>query len=126
MGARERTYFELTLKGSEELSMRTYRLDAKVRNILFLIQKGYPTIEGILDNSIFPRDDVVERLRDLLKGHFVTLQASENAAASPTTIIRRTGPTTVMPAAPAPAPAPVPEEAGPETEQPDEPIYFGL
>src|SRR5258706_15502902 len=88
MGARERTYFELTLKGSEELAARTYRLDARVRNVLFLIQKGYQTIDGILENSIFPREDVVERLRDLLRGHFLTVQANENSSTSPTTISR--------------------------------------
>jgi len=68
MGARERSNFELTLKGTEELAARTYRLDARARNILFLIQRGYLTVEGILENSIFPRDDVVERLRELLRG----------------------------------------------------------
>ncbi len=124
MGARERTYFELTLKGSEELAARTYRLDARVRNVLFLIQKGYQTIDGILENSIFPREDVVERLRDLLRGHFLTVQASENSSTSPTTVSRRSGPTTVGP--------PVPQDAAPaapepeEPEEPDEPIYFGL
>jgi hypothetical protein len=123
MGARERTYFELTLKGSEELAMRTYRLDAKVRNILFLIQKGYATVEGILDNSIFPREDVVERLRDLLRGHFVTIQAAAEASlAGPTTIIKRGGPTTVGPAAPQAAAAPEPE---PEEDE-DPPVYIGF
>jgi hypothetical protein len=122
MGARERSNFELTLKGTEELSARTYRLDARARNILFLIQRGYPTVEGILENTIFPRDEVVDRLRDLLRAHFVTLQAPDPAASAPTTIGRRPGPATLAPAAAAP-PAPPPD---PETEQPDEPIYFGL
>jgi len=124
MGARERSNFELTLKGTEELAARTYRLDARARNILFLIQRGYLTVEGILENSIFPRDDVVERLRELLRGHFVTLQAADHG---PGTIGRRPGPGTVGPGtvgstATAP-PAPVPD---PETEQPDQPVYFGL
>src|ERR1700730_17838450 len=116
MGAREPTSFELTLKGSEELAARTYRLDARVRNILFLIQKGYQTIDGILENSIFPREDVVERLRDLLRGHFLTVQATEPSSASPTTITKRSGPFTVGP--------PVPQDAAPtdpEPEEPDEP-----
>ena len=107
MIARDRANFELTLKGSEELSVRTYRLDAKTRNILFLIQRGIPTIEGILENSIFPREEVVERLRDLLRGHFVTLQ-------------------TVVQVAPEPPPLARPEEESPPTEAPDEPIYLGL
>ncbi|HEX4584326.1 MAG TPA: hypothetical protein VH183_05815 [Burkholderiaceae bacterium] len=126
MGARERTYFELTLKGSEELAMRTYRLDAKVRNVLFLIQKGYATIEGILENSIFPRDDVVERLRDLLRGHFVTIQAGAEItqAAGPTTVIKRGGPNTAGPAPPQAAAAP---EAEPEEEEDeDPPVYVGF
>jgi hypothetical protein len=125
MGARERTNFELTLKGAEELEMRTYRLDAKTRNILFLIKRGFPTFEGILENSIFPREEIVERLRNLLQAHFVTMHAAENPSATPTTVSRRSDPTTVGPEAPADsaAEAPSPE---PETEQPDEPIYFGL
>lgn len=120
MGARERSFFELTLKGSEELTSRTYRLDAKTRNILFLIQRGYATIEGILENSIFPREDVVDRLRNLLRGHFLTIETPENAPN--TTSSQRSDPTlatTTQSAAPE-----VPPE--PETEQPDEPVYFGL
>lgn len=120
MGARERSNFELTLKGTEELAARTYRLDARARNILFLIQRGYPTVEGILENTIFPRDEVVERLRDLLRAHFVTLQAADPGAGAPITVGRK--PPTLAPAAAAP-PAPPPD---PETEQPEQPIYFGL
>jgi hypothetical protein len=122
MGARERSFFELTLKGTEELTARTYRLDAKTRNILFLIQRGYATVEGILENSIFPRDDVVERLRDLLRGHFLTLGTPDNAFTGPSTAPRR----------PEATPAPPPQAAAPEvppdpeTEQPDEPIFLGL
>ena len=127
MGARERSNFELTLKGSEELSARTYRLDAKTRNILFLIQRGILTVEGILENSIFPRDEVVERLRELLRAHFVVLQAADHVLATqspagPNTIGRRPGPATIGGTAAAP-PAPRPD---PETEQPEPPIYFGL
>jgi hypothetical protein len=106
MGARERVNFELTVKGSEELSIRTYRLDARMRNILFLIQRGFPTIDGILENSIFPREEVVERLRDLLRGHFLTMQTIE------------------VPPPPPAVPAAPPDS--PPTEVPDEPVYFGL
>jgi hypothetical protein len=122
MGARERAYFELTLKGSEELAKRTYRLDAKVRNILFLIQKGFPTVEAILENSIFPREEVVERLRDLLRGHFVTLHGDKLLATS-TTIQRApdtatSGPTTANMAGAAPE-----EEPEPVVQQST--FYFG-
>jgi hypothetical protein len=119
MGARDRSFFELTLKGTEELSARTYRLDAKTRNILFLIQRGYATVDGILENSIFPREDVVERLRELLRAHFLTLETPDNALSAPTTGSRRPDP---APAPPPPA-AEVPPE--PDTEIPDEPVYFG-
>jgi len=55
----------------------------------------------------------------------VTLHATENPPATPTTVSRRPDPTTVGPVVPADsaAAAPSPE---PETEQPDEPIYFGM
>jgi hypothetical protein len=122
MGARERFFFELTLKGTEELTARTYRLDAKTRNILFLIQRGYATVDGILENSIFPRDDVVERLRELMRGHFLTLETPDNAMTGPTTTPRRPDPS---PAAPPQSAAPE-TPPDPETEQPDEPVYFGL
>jgi len=122
MGARERSFFELTLKGTEELTARTYRLDAKARNILFLVQRGYATVDGILENSIFPRDDVVERLRELLRGHFLTLEAPDNALSAPITGSRRPEPTPAPP--PPSASAEVPPD--PETEQPDEPIFLGL
>jgi len=113
MAARERTYFELTLKGSEELAERTYRLDAKVRNVLFMIQRGVSTTEGILENSIFPREEVVERLRDLLRGHFITLQGAANGAGASGT----------------PASAPEPVAAAKPQAEPNEPppvVYFGL
>lgn len=79
MGAREPTQFMLTAKGVDELSQRRYRLDARERNILFLIQKGTPTIEGILDNTIFPRDVVVERLQALVREQFVTAHPGSDA-----------------------------------------------
>ena len=82
MGARGPTQFVLTLKGAEELAQRTYRLDIKVRNILFLIQKGTPTVEAILQNSIFPREEVVEKLRGLLRDHFVALEGTGQAPAA--------------------------------------------
>ena len=66
-------HFELTLKGSEELTARTYRLDVKLRNILFLIQKGCASFDGILQNSIFPREEVLERLRNLINEKFIAL-----------------------------------------------------
>jgi len=80
MGARLPTHFVLTLKGTEELATRSYRLDVRVRNILFLIQKGTPTVEAILQNSIFPREEVVEKLRGLLKEQFVALNGSTSPA----------------------------------------------
>jgi len=82
MTARAMTQLALTLKGTEELTLRTYRLDVKLRNILFLIQKGTPTIDAILQNSIFPREEVVEKLRLLLKEQFVELGAAASAATS--------------------------------------------
>ncbi|HEV3017742.1 MAG TPA: hypothetical protein VGY49_01865 [Burkholderiaceae bacterium] len=120
MGAREHAYFELTLKGAEELAQRTYRLDAKIRNILFLIQKGYATVEGILENSIFPRDEVVERLRDLLRGHFVTLHGEKLTS----TTIQKTPDTRYGPATPPEATAPEPEPE-PEPTVQQSTYYFG-
>ena len=116
MAPRERTYFELTPKGSEELASRMYRLDAKIRNILFLIQKGVATTEGILENSIFPREEVVERLRLLLRGHFITLHAAANGTAVGTTVTQ----------APEGTSEPMESAPGPEAEPEDPPAYFGL
>ena len=119
MGARERFTFELTPKATEELANRTHRLDVRARNILFLIQRGYPTLDGILENSIFPRDEVLERLRELLRADFVTLQSSDPTLAVPTTISPQQGPTTIGPVTETtsdlPAEAPVGAKEGPAT-----------
>jgi hypothetical protein len=93
MLARGPIHFVLTLKGNEELTMRTYRLDLKLRNILFLIQRGTPTFEGILQNSIFPREEVVEKLRGLIKEQFIALGGG--AAPPPATIGTPTRPATI-------------------------------
>jgi len=121
MSERERAYFELTIKGIEELSMRTYRLGPRVRNILFLIQKGTPTVEAILENSIFPRDEVIENLRDLLKNHFVSLHRVSNPSASLSTLTGSIGATTIGPAAPTGAASSSREPARPEA-----PVQPGL
>jgi hypothetical protein len=127
MGARERSTFELTLKGSDELARRAHRLDIKARNILFLIQRGYATLDGILENSIFPGEEVVERLRELLRGQFLTVLHPDTSLAAPTAIAPPLGPETVRPAVPMASGA---ESATPEPEaEPDPPepsVYLGL
>ena len=99
MSEREPAYFELTIKGTEELSKRTYRLGPRVRNILFLIQKGTPTVEAILENSIFPREEVIENLRQLLRDKFVSLHRASNPSASLSTLTGSLGATTIGPPA---------------------------
>jgi hypothetical protein len=83
MGSRSQNQFALTAKGVEELALRTHRLDNRLRNILFLIQKGTPTIEAILHNSIFPHEEVIENLRGLLKERFVELVGGLSPAPAP-------------------------------------------
>jgi hypothetical protein len=94
--------FVLTLKGAEELAARSYRLDVKLRNILFLIQKGSATFDTILQNSIFPREEVLERVRGLINDKFIALTPADGAAAA-----------AAVPAAPASAAAapPLPASA---------------
>jgi hypothetical protein len=83
MGGRGQTQFALTPKGVEELALRTHGLNTRLRNILFLIQKGTPTVEAILQNSIFPHEEVIEKLRGLLKERFVELVAGLSHAPPP-------------------------------------------
>lgn len=75
--------FELTLKGSQELVSRTYRLDAKLRNILFLIQQNSATVESILQHSIFPREEVLDRVRGLMKEKFIALRGAAASSGAP-------------------------------------------
>jgi hypothetical protein len=84
MGVRGSSQFALTAKGLEELTLRTHRLDTRLRNILFLISKGTPTVEAILQNSIFPQEEVIEKLRGLLKERFVELVSGLAPAPTPT------------------------------------------
>jgi hypothetical protein len=74
--------FVVTMKGTEELRNRAYKLDVKSRNVLFLIEKGSTSVEAILQRSIFPREEVIERLRQLLGGQFVAV-AAEHGTAEP-------------------------------------------
>jgi hypothetical protein len=83
MGAIGPAHFILTNKGSEELSLRTYRLDIKLRSLLVLIQKCSPTLEAVLQKSIFPRDEAMERLRSLVKEQFVVLDGGAVREAPP-------------------------------------------
>ena len=127
MAVREQTAlsFELTLKGVEELKMRTYRLDAKVRNILFMIQRGVATTEGIMEPSIFPREDVVDRLKDLLRSQFIVLRNAAIGAGASNTIQRMSeaaSPTAMDAGAAKPAPKPAEEQSA----EPAPVIYFGL
>lgn len=85
MGAMLPAHFILTTKGSEELTLRTYRLDIKLRSLLVLIQKCSPTVEAIVQKSIFPRDEALERLRGLIKEQFVALDNSSDSE-SPATL----------------------------------------
>jgi hypothetical protein len=121
MSERERAYFELTIKGCEELSVRTYRLGPRVRNILFLIQKGTPTVEAILENSIFPREEVIENLRQLLKNQFVSLHRASNPSTSLSTLTGSLGATTIGPPA-----APTATAGSREAARPDAPAHLGL
>jgi hypothetical protein len=93
--------FTLTLKGVEELSTRTYRLDVRLRNILFLVQKGSATFEAILQNSIFPQEEVLERVRGLINDKFIALTpAGVPTPAAPTVPAgAAAAPNTVAPAA---------------------------
>jgi hypothetical protein len=102
-------HFVLTLKGSEELASRTYRLDVKLRNILFLIAKGSASFDAILQHSIFPREEVLERVRGLINDKFIALSGAPGAA--PESMPAEAGaalasPATAAPAAPRAAPRP--------------------
>jgi hypothetical protein len=77
-------HFVLTAKGSEELSLRTHRLDIKLRSLLVLIQKCSPTLEAVLQKSLFPREEAMERLRGLVKEQFVALDSATGGEAPAT------------------------------------------
>jgi hypothetical protein len=78
-------YFLLTPKGAEELRARTSKLDAGPRNFLSLIEQGYTTAETLFQRSKATRDDVIDGLRLLLGGGFVSTATSDGAtpAAAP-------------------------------------------
>lgn len=82
MSVSGKDFLILTAKGSEELRTRTYKLDVKARNILFLIDKGAKTADAVLQKTIFPREEVLERISALIDGLFVAIAGSGAPAAA--------------------------------------------
>jgi len=77
------TSLGLTPKGIEELRHRTYRLDVRSRNILFLIETGQTTLAAIAQKSPLRREEIDQRADVLLAEGFVAIQsAAQKAAAS--------------------------------------------
>ncbi|MEP7042943.1 MAG: hypothetical protein ABI843_07760 [Dokdonella sp.] len=63
----------LTPKGIEELRHRTYKLDVRARNILFLIETGQTTLAAIAQKSPLRREEIEQRADVLLTGGFIAL-----------------------------------------------------
>ena len=70
-------FFLLTPKGTEELRGRTPKLDSAARSILSLIDQGTIVAESILQRSKLTRDQVIEGLRSLLSGGFISSSVSD-------------------------------------------------
>lgn len=79
--------FALTPKGVEELDVRTYDLDVRLRNILFLVQKGITSLDEIIKHSIFPPEEVRARIDGLLLDRFIA--AGEGGASSASATAQR-------------------------------------
>jgi len=77
------TSLALTPKGIEELRHRTYRLDVRSRNILFLIETGQTTLAAIAQKSPLRREEIDQRADVLLAEGFVAIHsAAQKAVAS--------------------------------------------
>ena len=77
-------FFLLTPKGMEELRGRTPKLDPTGRSILSLIDQGTTVAESILQRSKLTRDQVIEGLRSLLSGGFISPSVGGDVTVHPT------------------------------------------
>ncbi|HEY0233153.1 MAG TPA: hypothetical protein VGC55_18040 [Dokdonella sp.] len=70
----------LTPKGVEELRHRTYKLDVRARNILFLIETGQTTLAAIAQKSPLRREEIDQRADVLLADGFIAIHSAAQQA----------------------------------------------
>lgn len=66
------TSLQLTSKGADEVTRRVYKLSLKKRSVLILLDQAQ-TIEYILRKSVFPREEIVDEIRALLRDAFIAI-----------------------------------------------------
>lgn len=71
------TNLQITRKGADEIKLRTYKLNIKRRSVLILLDRPQ-SIEYILSKAVFPREDIIDAIQDLLGNGFV--EVSEHGA----------------------------------------------
>lgn len=70
------TSLQLTSKGADEVARRVYKLSLKKRSVLILLDQAQ-TIEYILRKSVFPREEIVDEIRVLLRDAFIAICGGE-------------------------------------------------
>lgn len=70
------TSLQLTSKGADEVARRVYKLSLKKRSVLILLDQAQ-TIEYILRKSVFPREEIVDEIRALLRDAFIAICGGE-------------------------------------------------
>jgi hypothetical protein len=70
------TSLQLTSKGADEVTRRVYKLSLKKRSVLILLEQAQ-TIEFILRKTVFPREEIVEEIRALLRDAFIAICGGE-------------------------------------------------
>lgn len=70
------TSLQLTSKGADEVARRSYKLSLKKRSVLILLDQAQ-TIEYVLRKSVFPREEIVDEIRALLRDAFIAICGGE-------------------------------------------------
>lgn len=71
-----------TQKGEDEVKSRSNKLSLRKRSVLILLDK-LQTVENVLHKTVFPKDEIVSDIQELIRDGFVAIGGAEVSSQSP-------------------------------------------
>lgn len=73
-----------TPKGEDEVKSRSNKLSFRKRSVLILLDK-LQTVENVLHKTVFPKDEIVSDIQELIRDGFVAISGAEVSSQSAVT-----------------------------------------
>ena len=70
-----------TPKGEDEVKSRSNKLSFRKRSVLILLDK-LQTVENVLHKTVFPKDEIVSDIQELIRDGFVAISGAEVSSQS--------------------------------------------